>query len=109
MIRIYLSVIKCFTFSTAKHHGIPFYVAAPSTSIDFTLNTGEDIVIEERKHEELTEFKGKRVAADGIGCFNPAFDVTAAELITGGIVTEFGVFKPNELKQKLFTMISKKS
>ncbi len=47
------------------------------------------------------------VAANGIGCFNPAFDVTPAELITGGIITELGVFKPIELKSKLIELMPK--
>ena len=81
----------------AKHHGIPFYIAAPFTTIDVSKATGSDIVIEERPPEELTMVRGIPVAAPGIGCWNPAFDVTPAELITGGIVTERGVFRPNEL------------
>ncbi|XP_063302046.1 methylthioribose-1-phosphate isomerase [Pelobates fuscus] len=84
----------------AKHHGIPFYVAAPSTSCDFSLPTGASIVIEERPSNELTDINGTRVAAPGIGVWNPAFDVTPHELITG-IITEQGVFKPDELKDGL--------
>lgn len=85
----------------AKHHGVPFYIAAPSTTVDLTLEKGSDIVIEERPAEELTTVAGVRIAAPAIGCWNPAFDVTPAELITGGIVTEYGVFKPSELKMGL--------
>lgn len=85
----------------AKHHGVPFYIAAPSTTVDLTLENGSDIVIEERPEEELTCVAGVRVAAPGISCWNPAFDITPAELITGGIVTEYGVFKPSELKMGL--------
>jgi len=81
----------------AKHHGIPFYTAVPSTTIDKNIKCGEDIVIEERDHKEITHFRGEVVAADGIGCWNPAFDVTPASLMTGGIITEFGVFKPEQL------------
>ena len=81
----------------ARHHGIPFYVAAPMSTVDFSLKSGSDIVIEERPSEEMCYTGGVRVAADGIGCWNPAFDVTPAELITGGIVTEKGVFNPGEL------------
>ena len=58
-------------------------------------------MIEERPEQELTTIAGVRIAAPGIGCWNPAFDVTPAELITGGIVTECGVFKPSELKRGL--------
>lgn len=85
----------------AKHHGIPFYVAAPSTSCDLSLAEGSDIVIEERPSQELTDVNGVRIAAPGIGVWNPAFDVTPHELITGGIVTEFGVFRPGELREAL--------
>ncbi|XP_078721546.1 methylthioribose-1-phosphate isomerase [Lampetra fluviatilis] len=85
----------------AKHHGIPFYVAAPSTSCDLTLEDGERIVIEERPHAELTEINGTRVAPPGIDVWNPAFDVTPQDLITGGIVTELGVFEPCKLKEAL--------
>ncbi|XP_077117927.1 methylthioribose-1-phosphate isomerase [Ranitomeya variabilis] len=84
----------------AKHHGIPFYVAAPSTSCDLGLPTGGSIVIEERPSRELTDINGVRVAAPGIGVWNPAFDVTPNGLITA-IITERGVFKPEELKDGL--------
>ncbi|XP_069858223.1 methylthioribose-1-phosphate isomerase [Dipodomys merriami] len=85
----------------AKHHGVPFYVAAPSSSCDLGLQTGRDIVIEERPGHELTEINGVRIAAPGIGVWNPAFDVTPHELITGGIITERGVFTPEELRAAL--------
>ncbi|KAM8974026.1 methylthioribose-1-phosphate isomerase [Pelodytes ibericus] len=84
----------------AKHHGVPFYIAAPSTSCDLSLPTGESIVIEERPGHELTNINGVRVAAPGIGVWNPAFDVTPHSLITG-IITERGVFKPEDLKDGL--------
>lgn len=83
----------------ANYHNVPFYVASPFTTIDFTLECGSNIVIEERNQQEMTHFAGKRIAAEGIACWNPAFDVTPAELITGGIITERGVFRPKELKQ----------
>lgn len=86
---------------SAKHHGIPFYIAAPTTTIDVNILSGEEIIIEERKHEEITHHKGEHIAASGIGCWNPAFDVTPAQLITGGIITEFGVFEATQLKEKL--------
>ena len=82
----------------AKHHGVPFYVAAPVTTIDFGLKSGEEITIEERPSKEMLCIGGQRVAAEGIGCWNPAFDVTPAQLITGGIITERGVFEANKLK-----------
>ncbi|XP_074059669.1 methylthioribose-1-phosphate isomerase isoform X2 [Macrotis lagotis] len=85
----------------AKHHGIPFYVAAPVSSCDFNLKTGQEIVIEERPGQELASICGTRIAAPGIEVWNPAFDVTPHELITGGIITERGVFSPKELQLAL--------
>lgn len=76
----------------AKEHGIPFYVAAPTSTIDMGTPSGEDIVIEERPEEEITEGLGKRIAPNGVKVYNPAFDVTPADLITG-IVTEKGVIR----------------
>ena len=75
----------------AKHHGIPFYVAAPLSTFDFSLATGECIPIEQRAAEEVLP---QPIA--GVEVFNPAFDVTPAELIAA-IITEKGVFKPSEL------------
>ncbi|GMH04136.1 hypothetical protein Nepgr_005975 [Nepenthes gracilis] len=77
----------------AKHHDIPFYVAAPVTSIDLSLSSGQEIVIEERSPKELLNSRGglgEQVAASGISVWNPAFDVTPANLIAG-IITEKGV------------------
>lgn len=74
----------------AKHHGVQFYVAAPVTSIDLSLPSGKQIVIEERSPKELLNSEGglgKQVAASGISVWNPAFDVTPANLITA-IITE---------------------
>lgn len=82
----------------AQYHGIPFYVAAPISTIDFDLGEGSEIEIEERPSGEMLCVGGKRVAAEGIGCWNPAFDVTPASLITGGIITEKGVFAANNLE-----------
>ncbi|KAJ8891161.1 hypothetical protein PR048_010676 [Dryococelus australis] len=82
---------------TAKYHNVPFYVAAPRTSIDFSIPSGEYIVIEERPDKEMTHIGEHRIAAQGISCWNPAFDVTPAHLITA-IITEQGVFKPHELQ-----------
>ncbi|EYU28322.1 hypothetical protein ABFS82_12G129400 [Erythranthe guttata] len=78
---------------SAMHHGIPFYVAAPLTSIDLSLSSGEEIVIEERSAKELLHARGglgEQVAASGISVWNPAFDVTPATVISG-IITEKGV------------------
>ena len=75
----------------AKRYNIPFYVCAPTSTIDMSTATGKDIVIEQRKPEEVTEnWYKERMAPEGIGVFNPAFDVTDNDLITG-IVTEYGV------------------
>uniref|UniRef100_A0A1B6M9X3 Methylthioribose-1-phosphate isomerase n=1 Tax=Graphocephala atropunctata TaxID=36148 RepID=A0A1B6M9X3_9HEMI len=84
----------------AARHSVPFYVAAPLTTIDFSIATGKQIVIEERPEREMTHINSVRIAAPGIACWNPAFDLTPAELITG-IVTEKGVFQPGELLNKL--------
>ena len=74
----------------AARHGIPFYVCAPTSSIDLATTDGGGIEIEERKAEEVLEFRGVRIAPPDTDVRNPAFDVTPAELITG-IVTEEGV------------------
>lgn len=80
----------------AQAHGIPFYVAAPLSSIDLNTATGEQIPIEERPIEEVTQGLGKQVAPDGIKVYNPAFDVTPARYITA-IVTETGIYQPEEI------------
>jgi len=75
----------------AKRYGVPFYVCAPTSTIDMSTPTGADIRIEERKPEEVTEmWYSERMAPEGVKVFNPAFDVTDADLITG-IITEYGV------------------
>ncbi|KAM8793894.1 methylthioribose-1-phosphate isomerase [Eudromia elegans] len=85
----------------ARHHGVPFYVAAPSSSCDLALPHGDAIPIEERPATELTHWQGVPVATPGVPVWNPAFDVTPHELITGGIVTETGVYAPGELRRAL--------
>lgn len=77
----------------AKHHNIPFYVAAPLSSFDFKLEKGSDIVIEERDPEEVLSVAGKRIAPEGINAINPAFDVTPNDLISA-IITEKGIILP---------------
>jgi methylthioribose-1-phosphate isomerase len=77
----------------ARHHGIPFYVAAPSSSIDPGIATGADIVIEERDPAEVRGMAGRETAPADSPVFNPAFDVTPAELISA-IITERGVCRP---------------
>ncbi len=77
--------------AVAKRYGVPFYVCAPTSTIDYNTPTGADIKIEQRPAEEVTEMWYKeRMAPEGIKVFNPAFDVTDNELITA-IVTEYGI------------------
>ena len=76
----------------ARRHGIPFYVAAPASTFDLTLVSGADIPIEQRDAGEVTGYGGVRWAPEHIGVFNPAFDVTPAELVTA-IITECGVIR----------------
>jgi methylthioribose-1-phosphate isomerase len=77
----------------AKAHGVPFYVAAPSSTFDLSIADGSQIPIEERRAEEITEGYGIRTAPEGVVAYNPAFDVTPASLITA-IVTEKGIISP---------------
>jgi methylthioribose-1-phosphate isomerase len=76
----------------AAHH-IPFYVAAPSTTFDLTIASGDQIPIEERAPTEITHGFGRQTAPDNIHVYNPAFDVTPAHLIKA-IITERGVIEP---------------
>lgn len=84
----------------AKYHNIPFYIAAPKSTIDMSIKNGSEIPIELRDEEEVTVINGKRICAQGVKVINPSFDVTPNELIAG-IITEEGIFKPDEL-HKLF-------
>ncbi len=77
----------------AKAHEIPFYIAAPTSTFDLTLDSGAQIPIEERAAEEVTHGFGRQTAPDGVAVYNPAFDVTPAELIAA-IVTERGIIRP---------------
>jgi len=77
----------------AREHGIPFYVAAPLTTLDLKLKSGEEIPIEERDEKEVTHIREYQLAPDGIGVHNPAFDVTPNHLITA-IITDKGVARP---------------
>jgi len=81
----------------ARENRVPFYVAAPVSSIDFTILDGNDIPIEERPEEEVTTVMGVRIAPEGVKALNMAFDVTPSDYITG-IITEKGIFRPEELK-----------
>src|SRR5690606_22136689 len=87
---------KIGTYSVAllaKAHGIPFYVAAPSSTYDLPLDSGADIPIEQRHADEITNGFGRATAPAGVGTYNPAFDVTPHEYIDA-IVTERGVIRP---------------
>jgi methylthioribose-1-phosphate isomerase len=77
----------------ARFHGIPFYVAAPTSTIDLSMEQGDLIPIEERSSDEVTHLAGQLIAPVGVQAAHPAFDVTPAELITG-IITERGVVTP---------------
>jgi methylthioribose-1-phosphate isomerase len=88
---------KIGTYSVAvlaRHHGIPFYVAAPVSTIDFSLDSGEQIPIEERNKDEVIYFRSQRIARDETSVYNPAFDVTPHQLITA-IITERQVLFPD--------------
>ena len=87
----------------AKYHGIPFYIVAPSTTFDLAIKSGKQIPIEERKSQEVTHFAGIPVAPKGVKVYNPAFDVTPANLITG-IVTEHGIIRPPYIKNISVTL-----
>jgi len=87
---------KIGTYSVAvlaHHHGISFYVAAPTSTIDFALHSGDDIPIEERSHDEVTHIDGKRICPEGVRIVNPSFDVTPSELVSA-IITEKGIVRP---------------
>jgi len=76
----------------AKHHGVPFYVAAPLSTVDYDIESGADIPVEERSPDEVTRIKGVQFTIEDIDVTTPAFDVTPAELIDG-IITEKGIAK----------------
>lgn len=80
----------------AKHHGIPFYSAAPTTTLDLAGESAA-VPIEERDPSEVTEIRGKRIAPKGVGVFNPAFDATPLELVTE-VITDRGVFSPEQIR-----------
>jgi len=77
----------------AKRHGVPFYVAAPTSTIDLNVEDGSQIPIEERSHREVTHVGNLRIAAEGVKVYNPAFDVTEHDLVTA-IITERGIVRP---------------
>jgi len=81
----------------AKYHNIPFYVAAPLSTIDTSIASGDEIVIEERDRKEVTHINGQIICAKDVNVINPGFDVTPHELITG-IITEKGILRPDYKK-----------
>jgi len=92
----------------AKHYGIPFYVLGPTSTIDMSIESGDDIVIEQRPAHEVTEMWYKqRMAPEGVKVYNPAFDVTDHELITG-IITEEGIAYP-PYRESLKAIFEKKN
>ncbi|MGE4484285.1 MAG: S-methyl-5-thioribose-1-phosphate isomerase [Oscillospiraceae bacterium] len=94
--------------AAAKHYNVPFYVCAPTSTIDMKTADGADIVIEERGPEEVTEmWYRERMAPEGVKVYNPAFDITDADLITA-IITEYGVARPpyTESLRRIFEMMA---
>ena len=92
---------KIGTYSVAlvaKAHNIPFFVAAPLSTVDFAIATGAEIPIEERDPQEVSQVGSTVICPSGIDFYNPAFDVTPATLITA-IVTEYGAVTPQKLKE----------
>ncbi|NLN72385.1 MAG: S-methyl-5-thioribose-1-phosphate isomerase [Thermoplasmatales archaeon] len=84
----------------AKELGVPFYVAAPISTFDFNTPRGEDIKIEYRSEEEMTQISGVRIAPEGARALNPSFDMTPAGYVTG-FITEKGILAPNEIRRVL--------
>jgi methylthioribose-1-phosphate isomerase len=97
-----INKIGTFTIAVlAKEHNIPFYVAAPKSTFDLT-NTSADVVIEERKPEEVTHIGSQQITAEGVDVLNPAFDITPLKYVTAVICEsgilykdDFGKFKAN--------------
>ena len=88
----------------AKYHDIPFYIAAPTSTIDINIESGEQIPIEERSHNEVTHINGDWICAKGVNIINPGFDVTPHELISG-IITENGIIRP-DYKKNILTFLN---
>ncbi|MGB9882306.1 MAG: S-methyl-5-thioribose-1-phosphate isomerase [Methanomassiliicoccales archaeon] len=82
----------------AKELGIPFYVAAPVSTFDFSIESGDEIPIESRSEDEVTEIEGRRIAPEGARALNPAFDVTPSRYVTG-FITEVGILRPSEISK----------
>jgi methylthioribose-1-phosphate isomerase len=90
----------------AKENNIPFYVAAPVSTLDLSLASGDEIPIEERSAEEVVYINNKRIAPEGIEVGHPAFDITPNSLITA-IITEEGIARP-PFTESLKAMAQKK-
>ena len=84
----------------ASENGVPFYIAAPISTFDLKLTSGDEIPIEERGQDEVLIINEQPITSSGITAKNPAFDVTPHKFITG-FITEFGVIKPNQIKEML--------
>lgn len=84
----------------AQQHNVPFYIVAPSTTFDLSLQSGQDIEIEQRSSKELSEFNNKQICPKDIEFFNPAFDITPANLISG-YITEKGVLNVSKFQYNL--------
>jgi methylthioribose-1-phosphate isomerase len=94
---------KIGTYSVAlaaREHGVPFYVAAPTSTIDPETPDGARIPIEERAPDEVSGWRGQRTAPSGVQVWNPAFDVTPAALVTA-IITDRGVVAPRDITRVL--------
>lgn len=86
--------VGTYTLSVlAKVHRVPFYIAAPTTTIDLSIASGKEIPLEERPEEEVLEFFHRRVAPAGVEAYNLSFDITPAENISG-IITQYGILRP---------------
>jgi methylthioribose-1-phosphate isomerase len=81
----------------ARAHGIPFFIAAPRSTFDLAIESGDDIPIEQRHAEEITHSHGHRIAAEGVAVYNPAFDITPADYIEA-VITDRGVIRPVSVK-----------
>jgi methylthioribose-1-phosphate isomerase len=92
----------------AREHNLPFYVAAPISTLDLNLNRGQDIPIEERNPVEVTHFAGKKTAPDGVSVWNPAFDLTPGHYITA-IITDRGIMFPPYHKEKWQRLVGQPS
>jgi methylthioribose-1-phosphate isomerase len=99
---------KIGTYSLAvlsKIHGIPFIVAAPTSTIDISRKNGKDIIIEERNADEIIKYRGIPISLEDIKVYNPAFDVTPAKYISA-IVTERGIIRKPSRKNVLEIMMN---